>query len=163
MPLIYTGIGSRETPNEILGLMTLIAKHMAKGGYLLRSGGAAGADTAFEQGASAKEIYLPWERFNFNESPLYPPTAAALKLAEKFHPAWDRLSRGGKLLMGRNSHQVLGQDLKTPTERIICWTKGAKGEGGTGQAIRIARHHGIPIADLADPKVHKEWLGLLGL
>tara|TARA_R110000868_G_scaffold139053_1_gene353771 strand:+ start:615 stop:1049 length:435 start_codon:yes stop_codon:yes gene_type:complete len=142
--------------------MTKIAKYMAAKGYTLRSGGAAGADSAFELGADdRKEIYLPWERFNFNKSPLYPPTTDALGLAAQFHPAWDCMQKPARLLMGRNSHQVMGLDLKTPTERIICWTKGAKGEGGTGQAIRIARHHKIPVDDLANPKLLKEWTDLL--
>ena len=160
--MIYTGIGSRTAPTSVCALMTKIAKYMAAKGYTLRSGGAAGADSAFELGADdRKEIYLPWEGFNFNKSPLHPPTTDAMAMAAQFHPAWDCMQKAAKLLMGRNSHQVMGLDLKTPTERIICWTKGARGEGGTGQAIRIARHHKIPVDDLADPKLLKEWTDLL--
>jgi len=33
-------------------------------GYTLRSGGANGADTAFEEGCCRKELYLPWPGFN---------------------------------------------------------------------------------------------------
>lgn len=46
----YTGIGSRETPYEIQDLMKRIAFKLAENGWLLRSGGAEGADTAFENG-----------------------------------------------------------------------------------------------------------------
>ncbi|HRY03076.1 MAG TPA: hypothetical protein P5256_08115, partial [Beijerinckiaceae bacterium] len=35
---------------------------------------------------------------------------------------------------------------------VICWTKDARGGGGTGQAIRLARAHGVPVFDLADPQ-----------
>lgn len=160
--MIYTGIGSRSTPKDILAVMTSIAKYQAAKGYTLRSGGADGADAFFEHGAGElKEIYLPWERFNFNKSKLFPPTKAAIEMAKKFHPQWGALKSSGIMLMGRNSHQVMGLDLKTPTERVICWTKDAKGGGGTGQAIRIAKHYKIPVDDLADPKLLKEWTGLL--
>ena len=64
----YTGIGSRTTPEHILKLMTKIGKYLALNGYVLRSGGANGADTAFEigcdEGKGVKEIFIP--PFNFN-------------------------------------------------------------------------------------------------
>lgn len=56
--LLYAGIGSRETPRSILDLMTAIARKLEALGYTLRSGGATGADTAFEEGVERlKEIY----------------------------------------------------------------------------------------------------------
>ncbi len=60
----YAGIGSRETPAEILMYMTRIASFLESKGYTLFSGGASGADTAFEIGVSNsgnKKIFLPWE------------------------------------------------------------------------------------------------------
>ena len=120
-------------------------------GYILRSGGAEGADSFFEEYSlpEQREIYLPWRNFNNNNSDLYTPVDAAYKTAEKYHPGWPRLSFGAKKLMARNVHQVLGQDLKTPCQFIICWTKGGKPVGGTSQAIRIAESMDIPIYNLA--------------
>lgn len=46
----YTGIGSRETPEDIQSWMKAFAIRMQKHGYTLRSGGAGGADSAFEHG-----------------------------------------------------------------------------------------------------------------
>ena len=66
-------------------------------------------------------------------------------MAAEFHPAWDRCSRGARALHARNCHQVLGWDLKTPSEFILCWTKDGKASGGTGQAMRIAKAFNIPI------------------
>lgn len=43
----YTGIGSRQTPKDILKLMEDIAFKLAQKGYILRSGAAGGADTAW--------------------------------------------------------------------------------------------------------------------
>ena len=147
----YAGIGSRETPEVILSLMTQMAHHLARNGYILRSGGAQGADKAFEVGCDLakgdKEIYLPWRKFQESDSKLVVQEDRAYEIAEKFHPYWHNLSQGAKKLQARNSHQVLGADLKTPSEFVICYTKGGKGAGGTGQAVRIASAYGIPVFD----------------
>lgn len=157
MAKYYAGIGSRETPGHVCSLMTKIAEYLAIRDFTLRSGGANGADTAFEEGAEAKEIFLPWKGFNGNASPLFMPTAEAMEMAKKYHPAWHKLSRGGRLLMARNCHQMLGLDLKTPVDFVICWTKNAEGSGGTGQAIRIARDLDIWVNDLADDTTRDSW------
>ena len=145
----YAGIGSRETPPAVLAAMTRIAVQLSTAGYTLRSGGAVGADSAFEAGAYLKEIYLPWPRFNDNESPLHTVRTDALTIAARLHPAWSRLGPYAQALHGRNTYQVLGEDCKTKSDFVICWTKGGKGQGGTGQAIRVARSYGVPVYDLA--------------
>lgn len=59
---IYTGIGSRNTPPDILDIMFRLAGKLASEGYVLRSGGAQGADDAFEQGAAdSTEIYYAYD------------------------------------------------------------------------------------------------------
>jgi hypothetical protein len=55
--MIYAGIGSRETPQATLDLMNLIGFTLAQKGHSLRSGGAKGADSAFEAGASNGGAY----------------------------------------------------------------------------------------------------------
>lgn len=147
--MYYTGIGSRETPQEVLRSFMRIAKYLAKEGYTLRSGGADGADLAFEHGcymASGKmEIYLPWKEFNGSKSNLVVSEGKAFEIAAKYHPYWHNLKDGAKKLQARNSHQVLGLDLNTPSSFVICWTKGGKDIGGTAQAIRIARDYKIKV------------------
>ena len=71
----------------------------------------------------------------------------AFEIAKRFHPYWHILKQGAQKLQARNSHQVLGWDLNTPSKFIICWTEKGKGKGGTGQAIRIAKEYEIPIFD----------------
>lgn len=154
----YTGIGSRQTPFAVLRIMQRTAKNMNTVGYTLRSGGAAGADSAFEKGAgNKKEIYLPWLGFNGNESTLL-PTDEAFEMAAKYHPAWKNCDERARKFHARNCHQVLGHDLKTPSKLIICWTLAGKDGGGTGQALRIARAYNIPIDNLADFEVAKKYL-----
>ena len=145
----YTGVGSRDTPADRRDLMTKIARFLNTLRYTLRSGGADGADLAFEAGAGVlKEIYLPWKNFNGSNSDLYNSPPEAEEIAKKFHPVWHKLKHGARALHTRNVHQVLGKDLKTPTEFVVCWTSDGKASGGTGQAMRIATHYCIPIYNL---------------
>lgn len=148
MKKFYAGIGSRETPENIINFMTQIAFCLSSEGYVLRSGGADGADIAFEKGASFKEIFLPWKGFNNSKSPFVPITKEAEDIARKFHPIYDQLKQGAQKLHSRNVYQVLGKDLKSPVEFIICWTKDGKSSGGTGQALRIAQAYNIKIYNL---------------
>lgn len=147
----YAGIGSRETPVDVLEYFTLIGALFALKGLVLRSGGAQGADKAFEVGCDRvnglKEIYLPWKYFERSNSNLIISDPKAYGIAEQFHPYWQNLSDGARKLQARNSHQVLGMDLETPSQFVICWTKDGKGSGGTGQAIRIANHYGVSVFD----------------
>lgn len=147
---VYTGIGSRETPLAIKNLMTEIAMHMASYDWILRSGGANGADLAFETGAGEKkEIYLPSKGFNNSTSNLISLIGTcddrAELLAEKVwnarskqgdvHCVWSGLKTFTKLLMTRNIYQVCGNDLKSISNVVICWTSDGKASGGTGQAL----------------------------
>ena len=159
MKKYYTGIGSRETPPEILSLMKEIAEQLREKGYILRSGGADGADRAFESKAKKqKEIYLPWKGFNNSKSNLYNLSEEAFELAEKLHPGWKYLKRGARKLMARNCYQVLGEDLETPSEFVVCWTPDGcethtdrkSKTGGTGQAISLADLADIPVYNLAN-------------
>jgi len=149
----YAGIGSRETPLHIQEVMTMLSRYLHDRSYILRSGGANGADKAFEIGIPAggnKEIYLPWKGFNGSDSPYFILHEEAFEVAKKFHPAWNKLADPVKALMARNVYQVLGFDLDTPVEFVVCWTKDGKDTGGTGQAIRIAKKYNIPVLNLYD-------------
>lgn len=145
----YAGIGSRDTPKEVLELMFHLGEWLANKGYTLRSGHAQGADISFESGCikacGAKEIYIPWQGFNHSTSNFFRISNAAYDIAKKYHPAWDRCSKYAKDLMARNSYQVLGIDLNSPCKFIICYTDKGKLIGGTAQALRIAMAYNIPI------------------
>ncbi len=158
--LKYAGIGSRNTPKDICGKMFTAGRAMADLGFILRSGGAKGADTAFEQGAMASasydeanpvltEIFLPYQRFNGHSSPLFGTTKAARQIAKQYHPRWEILGDHAKDFMGRNAYQILGRDLDDPVSFVICWTPKGAISGGTGQALRHATDLGIPILNFA--------------
>lgn len=146
--MFYAGIGSRNTPVSICHAITRLAQALAKYS-ILRSGGADGADSAFENGCDLangkKEIYLPWKNFNDNKSELYNITKNAQLLAEQLHPAWNRCSYGAKKLHARNCYQILGYTLDYSSSFVICWTKDGKEIGGTATALKLANHYSIPI------------------
>lgn len=158
---IYAGIGSRETPDDIQVLMIQIGQELASMGWTLRSGHAQGADEAFEFGAlkvpnASMEIFLPWK--GFRNSPKQDPRYIApevsgemIRVAKQFHPAWDRCTEAAKLLHARNGCQIAGLDMSIASDMVVCWTKGGRGGGGTGQALRLAAHLNLPIFDLAIP------------
>lgn len=157
--MIYAGIGARDTPPEILDRMASVGRYMASWGHTLRSGGARGADSAFEKGCVSKqgkmEIYLPYQYFNKNESLLFGSCIEARKIAKEFHPVWDNLGDRARDFMGRNSYQILGKDLNTPTDFVVCWTPKGQIVGGTGQALRIARHFNIPVFNFGSMTVEE--------
>lgn len=138
MEKYYAGIGARETPVWAINIMVALAKKLESDGYILRSGGASGADSAFERGATKKEIFRP------NHA-----TSDALLLAEEFHPRWDELNDYVKRLHARNCQIILGEYLDTPVNFVICWTKNGEIIGGTGQAIRLCNHYNIPVFNIA--------------
>lgn len=148
----YSGIGSRNAPSEILNEMFKLGAFLANKNFILRSGAAEGSDEAFEKGCNSeyglKEIYLPWKKFNGSNSHLYYENynnfKEALKISSKFHPCWNKLSIADKCLLGRNVYQVLGQDLQTLSNFVICYTDDKK-TGGTKHTLRIAKSYNIPI------------------
>lgn len=138
----YSGIGSRSTPYEIQCVMTKLASSLEDIGYILRSGGAFGADRAFEAGVKFgnKEIFLANTK----------ASEGALEIAARIHPAWDTMSDYGKACHARNVYQILGESLKDPVEFVLCWTPEAKEVGGTRTGIVLAREFGIPVYNFAD-------------
>ena len=161
----YTGVGSRETPARILELMDSVGFALASQGWTLRSGGAIGADQAFEEGMfrfagldgpyewTPAEIYLPWAGYENHHKYTHGglnilPSDIKLTderiaegMAESVHPAWEACKQGAKKMHTRNVFQVLGRTLDQPSKMLIAWTKldrNGNPKGGTATAIKLA-------------------------
>lgn len=159
-----TCIGSRRLPHRERARLACVARLLEQYGYTMRSGAASGSDAAFESGllhSDRAEIYLPVPGFNGHTSPLHVITSEAFALAEQHHPAWDRCSDFARRCHARNCYQVLGPKLDSPSLFVVCWTPGAMDVGGTGQALRIARRHGIDVYNLADQYASNQLAELL--
>jgi len=155
----YAGIGARKTPEELLPKLTAAAASLAEAGVGLRSGGSWGADQAFYDGwqkvgkDELVEVFVPYSGFRgfvstHGNRVFGPPSKEARALAREFHPNWANVGDTGRMYLARNGYQVLGPDLKSPSDFVLCWTPGGEEIGGTAQAIRVARGHGIPVINL---------------
>lgn len=159
----YAGIGSRSTPKPILLLMQHVAHKLAQQGWTLRSGGAAGADAAFEEGCSfahgKKEIYIPWQGFSDRRDgqegailvrePSVVATATAMAMS--LHPAWDNCSRGARALHTRNMYQIMGREMIRSVRFVLYYApEGIDGlpTGGTRTAVALAQASAIPTTNL---------------
>ena len=150
--IAYAGIGSRKTPEDVLTDMRKLAKALARADVCLVSGGAAGADTAFEEGCGSlgkKAIYLPWKNFKGHSSSIYQYPPAMYAEAENHHPKWDFLLPRTRNFMARNVAIILGLHMDMPVDFVLCWTPEGKADGGTGHSIRCAEAHDIPVFNMA--------------
>jgi len=173
----YTGVGSRETPDHIIEVMRQLGKKLADQGWVLRTGGAKGADQAFELGwvhhvqengdFTKAEIFLPWDGYEKHTRDMMfgcnilpdldnPELCMVAELiAEQIHPNWSACKQGARKMHTRNVYQILGQDLKTPSSMLVAWTKLTKQGlpmGGTATAIKLATNHKIPCFNLNKPE-----------
>ena len=167
----YAGIGSRRTPEPILDLMGRVAGRLERLGYTLRSGGAQGADRAFELGCEKKIIFYQDHArcsggalLDHQDSSTYEVqySGSDIEFMELFvqrhHPVPMALRGAARKLMRRNALQVSRYSrprLELPwVDFVLCWTPdgssdgASRAAGGTGQALRIAHHHGIPVFNL---------------
>jgi hypothetical protein len=148
---LYAGIGSRKTPSHYLHLIETTAEAMREYGWTLRTGHAPGADQHFERGARADaQVYLPWPDYEYHVPVLAAevmdgPTSAGYNIAARYHPAWERCSRGARALHARNTHIILGRDCDEPVDFVVYFSHGI---GGTEQALRVARAYDVPTFNL---------------
>lgn len=148
--MTYAGIGSRNTPAIVLAAIRKLAARLELKGYTLNSGGAKGADKAFEVGCSLKNIFFASDA-----------TDTTRDIAWEIHPFPYKLKPYPLDLMARNVFQIFGINLDMPVDFVICWTPDGceshttrtRATGGTGQAIEMASRKGIPVINLA----HKGW------
>lgn len=175
--MTYAGIGTREAPKEILAVMTKAAEYLQQRGFTLQTGftykdkvtnlDEEGSDKAFSDGSkSNKVLFGPYgirvtingvttkKKYDFIND------ARSRAVVQEIHPAPDRLSEGAMRLMARNTSQVFGINLDTPVDFVLFYAKEVPGsirpEGGTGQAVQMARMKGIPTINMANPNWRQE-------
>ena len=181
--MTYAGIGSRETSIDIQKEMYKIAKELESLGYVGQSGGAIGADKAFEGAnqpwekedgtvAGTKEFtrsksnVTKWAKYTDGKNiaskfVVFKSSDSNDKvrnIAKEIHPKKQKLSeKDGLDLHARNTFQVFGKNLDTPVDFVLFYAEEQKDsirpKGGTGQAVEMARLKGIPTINMAD----KNW------
>jgi hypothetical protein len=150
----YAGVGARSTPPDMLLLMKRVASYLQDKRWILRSGGAKGADKAFEKGSILNEIIIPEE---------FIPKEAITMVKELLGDNhWQNLSVYGKRCHARNAMQILGRSMDIPVDMVICWTPNGETVGGTATAIKLADKFDIPVFNLGDPDDLEEVLQMVG-
>ena len=176
-PLAYAGVGSRATPREMLAGMSDVAQVLGDAGFALSTGGADGADKAFEAGALRTDapvtVHTPWPGYNgyrpgrdpeSDIDVIHPQAGDAVRgmsflhLARKHHPAWDRCRRGARALFLRNVSILAGalddDGAVLPVRAVIAWNPNGsahgRAAGGTGHTLRVAAELGIPVVNLSE-------------
>lgn len=175
-----TVIGSRDTPLPAQDAITDFAAAVQHNHGVVRSGGAPGADSACERGITdphAKQIFLPYSNFNgvsagvgvYVLDQLHSRhQRVAQEIASRFHPNWEAVLKKSTSvkMMTRNVFQILGPELKSPSDIVVMWAKGTRVSiakkdhqnrifevpGGTGLAVRLAHHLEIPILHVDLPE-----------
>ena len=172
----YAGVGSRRTPPEVLAAMADIAQTLGDAGTALSTGGADGADKAFETGALRTDapitVHTPWPGYNGyrpGRDPetdidiVHPESAETIDghsyadLAREHHPYWNRCGRGARALFVRNVSILAGaldDDGGTlPVRAVIAYTPNGlpvgREAGGTGHTLRTAASLDIPCVNLS--------------
>lgn len=160
-PGVWAFGGARSTPADV---QDVIARLALKHGGPVVHGGAPGADraaTRLIRDPSLMSIYLNGPSDSRGPDPLMvggrvfnaremPAWGQALQMARQFE---DPYRPGGRTYNARNLLVLAGPRLDTPRERLVVWTPGGQDVGGTGHAIRAARHFGIPVYNLGNPRV----------
>jgi predicted NAD-dependent protein-ADP-ribosyltransferase YbiA (DUF1768 family)/alkylated DNA repair dioxygenase AlkB len=156
---MYAGVGSRSLGRSrpLARIATALAMRLERAGYGLASGGADGADRAFEKGvalAENKQIFRPGydatkklpDGYVVLDGPIVGQAAAVAGLVTS---GWDVMSGPGRDLHTRNVFQVLGRDMKSPVEFVLAIPSvNDTRTTGTRQTMAIAAANGIPVFDL---------------
>lgn len=166
----YAGIGAREISSSLKKEFIEIGKLLAQRKTILRSGGADGADLAFEAGCDfcvprgTKEIFLPWKNFNHNSSSYVLPDPIPeeiVTITSRLYPHWAYVKEPVRRLHARNVMQILGQNLNTPSKFVVCYTERSYDDpsaiGGTLFGIKLAEEYSIPVYNFYIRGVREEF------
>lgn len=163
--MIVTGIGSRDIDAIQFEICQNLATVLANKGWHLRSGGARGADSAWELGFSGsdrKTIYLPERNFNGRgNAPCFKVPSEfgdlwfeAQEIASRLHTRFDELDEFSRNAHTRNVFQVLGDDLKSKADLVVACAppRGRTVKGGTATAFNLAKGLRITTFNLWEPQ-----------
>lgn len=160
------GIGTRDLADAQIDIVEKLGEWIVRCGHELHSGNAQGSDQAFARGGNRVDptkvhLHLPWLSYERQAIVLgnhvdilasldWRIQSRYLDFAAQHHPAWERVSKGGRMLHARNG-RIIYPDLllNRPVDLVIAWPSGKIGGGGTGQGMRMAEAGRIPLLDLS--------------
>lgn len=158
----YVGCGSRNAPEPILKLMTLLAGVMADRGVHLHTSEEPGPDAAFRRGSRGKF----WTFIPDNDSGEsicgitsdLTPGGAAVTLARRLNPAFVAMSQQDKRWEIVGNSVMLGMSADNGTAKLlITWTPDGAVDSSTmtpetghvARYLKLAERYGVPVINLA--------------
>lgn len=185
---VWTGVGSREVPEEKKVLQEWVGEQLGLLGGVLSTGDAPGSDENFYIGyqravANKSRFYLPPAQIyytslknqrNSTHNPIegyhclenYPETIGQAEAAAfRARGSFNGLFKSGIALHSRNAFQVLGEDMNQPRKFVIFYAepKGKRGlvNGGTNTTVQIAKYENVKSINLfleEDEARLREWI-----
>lgn len=166
--MIFTIIGNCEVAEPERLKYVPIVKALLKAGHEGRSGGAKGMDYVLTQaieelmqeGVSGFKacVYIPHRLFNdlqwgklghrVHYVKWFKNYSRAMGIAAECHPVWHHCDDYTRHMHARNVYEILGTDLNTPSDFVICHARTNRNGvvmGGTATAIKLANDRSIPI------------------
>lgn len=168
-PGYYAGVGQRKNlPDGVFDAMKDVSKRLRNMGWVLRSGGAEGSDTAFQIGAGKDSIVYTSTKqekeklkhaYGFvmgldemTDAQVSEARASVMRLHPKHGKGLDEYATGK---MARNYWQVVGTDGTMDSAFVACYAD--QNSRGTWQTIRLAKERGIPVFNAAEYEDIEQW------
>ena len=154
MEKFYTGIGVAQVSGKMKDSISSIAKYFSDKGYTLRTDLDKGMNEAFRSSSESKELYAI-EGETVENAITAIPTDYILSDMKENCLSLTAINKESKKKIVRGYYELLGKDLKTPSEFLVCYDPCT---GVVNHIHRLANRLGIKVYNLYEKDVLKELL-----
>ena len=156
---VYSVVGPKDSPEHYNTMMSKIASLFEDDGYILRTRGRDGFEEAAVNGTDLiqNKVIIPgtvWKQG---------PSQEAYSVAWDHSNRWLDLSEENKKRSAYIVQVLLGAKLNNRSKFLITYTQDEETIPEVILAMRVARHYGIRVFDLAEYSFQKLWNDILTL
>lgn len=156
----YTGTGIVQVSKSMKETILAIAKYLSDQGYTLRTGLSKGMDAAFIEGSDSVSLFTyEGENTNGADAFICEETDFIKRDLKENYLTLGALTKVARQRVVRSYYELLGEDLNTPSEFLVCYDPC---EGVVNYTHRLANRLGIKVYNLYDKeelkKLKEEWL-----
>lgn len=156
---VYSVVGPKDTSEHYNTMMTKIASIFEDDGYILRTRGREGFEEHAVKGVDLKQnkVFIPGGEWNNG------PSQEAYSVAWDHSNKWLDLSEENKKRSAYIVQVLLGAKLNNRSQFLITYTQDEETIPEVILAMRVAKHYGIRVFDLAEYSFQKLWNDILSL
>lgn len=156
-----TGLGTTQVTKTMQDVIERFSRYLSEQGYTIRTDFDKGMNQVFRNNSDSVELYTFEGDSNKNADAFDCPMTDFVKQhLRDSYISLDALNRVTKNRVVRCYYELLGQNLDSPSEFLICYDPS---EGVVNYAHRIAYKLGIKVYNLCDKEelkqLKKDWLG----